>query len=60
VNRRRWNGTVTIRDQHARTAVAAQNALSVSGLGVARVVAGMAVPLGGVRAEVVVGRLDDG
>ncbi len=32
----------------------------MGGLAVARVVVGMAVPLGGVRIEVVVGRLDNG
>ncbi len=57
---RRMNAPSAIRDQHARTAVRAQNALGVSGLTFARVVIGIAVPLGGMRLEVVVRRLDDG
>lgn len=60
VGRRCGNDTRAIRDQHARSAMAAQNALSVRGLAVARLVIGMGVPLDGVRVEVVVRRLDDG
>ncbi|MDE2764368.1 MAG: hypothetical protein OXQ94_06015 [Gemmatimonadota bacterium] len=52
------NDPRAIRGQHTRTAMAAQRALSVSGPAVARAVIGMAVPLGGVRVEVVVGRLE--
>ena len=54
------NGKGAIRDRHTRPAVRAQNAPSVSGLAVARVLIGIAVPLDGVRVEVVVGSLDDG
>lgn len=60
VNGRRMNDTSAMRDQHARTAVRAQNALSMSGLAIAPVFIGIAVPLGGERVDVVVGRLDDG
>lgn len=60
VDRRYLNDTNATRDRHARTTMAAQNALSVSVLAVARVVTGVAVPLNGVRVEVVVGRLGDG
>ena len=59
VDGRRMNDTSAIRDQHARTDVRAQNALSLSGLAVDRVLIGVAVPLGAVRADVVVGRLND-
>ena len=58
VDCRCMNGTGAIRHRHARTAMAAQKALSVSGLAV-RVLIGMAAPLVGVWVEVVVGRLDD-
>ena len=54
------NDTSAIRGQHARAAMCAQNARRVGRLAVVRVVTGMAVPLDGVGAEVVVGRLDDG
>ncbi len=40
--------------------MAAENALNVGGLAVARVVIGIAVPLDGVPVDVVVGCLDDG
>ena len=60
VDRRRMTDTSTICGQHARAAMAAQNARSVRGLAVARVVASIAVPLDGGRAEMVVGRLYDG
>lgn len=53
------NDASAISDPHARTAIAAQNALSVSGLAVARLLIGMAAPLDGVRVQVVVERLDD-
>ena len=54
------NHTSVTCDHHARTAMAAQSASSVSRLVVARVVTRRAVPLDGVRRKVVVGRLDDG
>jgi len=54
------NDTGATCDQHARPGMAAQGALSVSGPVVVLVVTVMAVPPGGVRIEVVVGRLDDG
>ena len=54
------NGTLAVRGQHAGNAMAAQNARTVSGLAIAWVVIRMAVPLDGVRAQVVVGRLNDG
>ncbi len=59
-NCRCMNNTGAIRCQHARTAMAAQNARGVSGLAVTRVVIRMTVPLDGVRVEVVVGRFGDG
>ena len=54
------NDAGAVRGRHGHAAVDAQNALGVSGLGVFRVVVGMAAPLDGVRVEVVVRRLDDG
>jgi len=59
-DRRRVNHNRAIRDRHAHAAMAAQNALDVSGLVVAGVVTRLAMPLDGVRLEVVVRRLDDG
>jgi len=60
VDRRCKPDDSTVRDRHARAAMAAQNARSVNGPVAAGVVTRLAVPLGGVRLEVVVGRLDDG
>ena len=60
VDRRCKHDDSAIRDRHTRTAMAAQNARSVSGLVVAGLVTRFAAPLEGVRLEVVVGRLDDG
>ncbi len=49
-----------LREQHARGTMAAQKARRMGGLAIARLLVGIAAPLGGVRIEVVVGRFDDG